>query len=66
MPEGYVISNIYNLHAMSFIDYKHETNGICITFVESNENPATNIDTENAQLEDILIHGNRALLVIKE
>ena len=66
IPDGFDVVNVENLSGQIFLISFENQNGEYLIFKEMTEDTESNIDTENAQVYYTEIHGNTAMVSVKE
>ena len=66
IPDGFEVINVENLSEQIFLISFENQNGEYLIFKEMTEDTESNIDTENAQVYYTEIHGNTAMVSVKE
>ena len=66
VPEGFSVVQIKNFNTMSAVEYGNATRTGILLFTEATIGTIINIDTEGEQVETTTVHGNSALVILKE
>ena len=66
IPDGFDVVNVENLSGQIFLISFENQNSEYLIFKEMTEDTESNIDTENAQVYYTEIHGNTAMVSVKE
>jgi len=66
VPEGFSLTQLNNLDNMCMVEYKNEAQTESVLFLEANTDYTIRVDTEGVPHDSVLIHGNLALITLKD